>query len=125
MPICTKREIAQLERQYSVQLPAIYKAFLLGSYPDVEARLVGSDIDMRYLPEIRRWAQELLVENDVGHQLPSDSFVFLMHQGYQFMYFPCDGTDNPPVFYYLEGDEKPRLIFERFSEWIASFSRGS
>jgi hypothetical protein len=42
-----------------------------------------------------------------------------MHQGYQFLFFKCDGSDDPPVYYYLEGDSSPTKKFDRFTEWIA------
>jgi len=119
MSLCSQSDIARLEEQYGVCLPEIYKSFLLGSHPNVEKALVGTDMDMRYLPELRDWAQDMLEESGSSFRLASTDFVFLMHQGYQFMYFPCDDSDDPPVFYYMEGQPAPQKKFERFSAWLA------
>jgi hypothetical protein len=43
-----------------------------------------------------------------------------MHRGYQFFYFDADGkNDDPPVFYYLEGEPAVVRRFERFSELVS------
>jgi hypothetical protein len=65
----------------------------------------------------------LLLEN---HQppLPNKAFVFFMHQGYQFMYFIADSSsDDPPVFYYLEGEPTTVQHYERLSDLMAVVAR--
>ncbi len=43
-----------------------------------------------------------------------------MHQGYVFLYFLADdGTDDPAVFYYMEGEPGVVQKFERFSDLVA------
>jgi hypothetical protein len=43
-----------------------------------------------------------------------------MHQGYQFFYFIADGSsDDPPVYYYLEGEPEVVRRFERLSDLLA------
>ena len=119
MAICTKADITELERQYGVRLPSAYRAFLLGSHPNVNAHLIGADIDMHYLPKLKNWAKELISENNVSFTFSENHFVFLMHQGYYFMFFACDGSNNPPVFSYFEGQPAPALEFDSFSDWIS------
>ena len=41
-----------------------------------------------------------------------------MHQGYEFLYFPIDQGDDPPVFYYLEGENLPTKKWESFSAFL-------
>lgn len=119
MPIATGEDITKLEDQYSVRLPKTYKKFLRGSHPNVERLLVGTDIDMESLVNMREWAEDLLKQDGEVFALEPNHFVFTMHQGYQFHYFPCDGTNDPPVFHYLEGDPEPTKDANSFSEWLA------
>jgi hypothetical protein len=68
------------------------------------------------MPDLHRAADTLLRE-DGQPLLPKNAFVFLMHQGYHFMYFIADGqSDDPPVYYYLEGELRMVRKFDRFSD---------
>ncbi|MBN1181926.1 MAG: SMI1/KNR4 family protein [Bacteroidales bacterium] len=117
--ICTDNQIRSLENQYNVKLPKTYIEFLKGKYPEIDPLLVGSDFEYRYLKELKKWANELLKENGNPFELKENDYVFLMHQGYQFMYFSCgDQLDDPPVYYYREGELEKERKFERFTEWI-------
>lgn len=114
----TDGEIGELERSAGA-LPASYKAYLLVAGRQPPSAWVGSDCALRHLPGLRKGAEELLRENGQP-PLPASAFVFLMHQGYQFFYFETDGrNDDPPVFYYLEGQPKVVRRFEHFSELVS------
>jgi hypothetical protein len=99
-------------------LPAAYRAYLLIAGRRSPSAWVGTDCTIDWLYQLHDAAEELLRE--WGQPLLSaDAFVFLMHQGYQFMYFVADGrSDDPPVHYFMEGE--PRVIqkFERFSALV-------
>jgi hypothetical protein len=115
---CLPAEVAALEGELGVKLPAAYRAYLLhmGRSPDV---FVGTDWALRYLRRLQSGARTLLTENGEPFELPPKAFVFLMHQGYQFMYFIADGlNDDPAVYYYLEGHSGPERRAEHFSEWL-------
>lgn len=115
----TVDEVAELERSAGL-LPASYKAYLLVAGREPPSAWVGSDCTLRHLPGLREGAEELLRENGQP-ALPARAFVFLMHQGYQFFYFDADGeNDDPPVFYYFEGERAVVRRFERFSELVAT-----
>ena len=117
--ICTEEQISQLEEQYGVHLPLEYRRFLKGEHAGVYSKLFGSDFDMKYLPELRQWAKEILEECGKPFELQPNNFVFLMHQGYFFSYFSCTNhNDNPPVYCYLEGKPGPELEAEKFTDWI-------
>jgi len=117
--ICTGSQIEDLEVKYNVKLPKEYIEFLKGKYPEIQPLLVGSDYDYRYLTELKKWANEILKENGNPFKLEKNDFVFLMHQGYQFMFFTCsDDLDDPPVYYYLEGEPDRELKFECFTDWV-------
>jgi hypothetical protein len=120
---CSPDDVAAAERHLGVPLPAAYWAYLLvaGHYPP--PALVGSDCDIGFLYKMREWSGILLRESGNPFALPSNAVVFLMHQGYQFMYFLADGvTNDPAVFYYREFRPAPVLHAERLSEWIASIA---
>jgi hypothetical protein len=113
-------EVAALELQLGKRFPAAYKAFLLILGRDGGSDFMGSDCTIRSLPELRGWAEELLRECGSRETLPENAVVFLMHQGYFFAYFLVDeGTDDPPVFAYQEGDNAPVMKAETFSAWLA------
>jgi hypothetical protein len=50
--------------------------------------------------------------------LPEDAFVFLMHQGYQFLFISLDQGDDPPVFLVTERDPYPKRMSDHFSSYI-------
>jgi hypothetical protein len=116
---CAMAELAQLEHDFGVRLPAAYRAYLLlmGRQPDYF--FDGTDCAYRHLSRLRSAAMNLLSAHDSSFTLPTNAFVFSMHQGYQFMYFLCeDGSNDPAVYHYLENDPAPKRVSERFSEWM-------
>jgi hypothetical protein len=116
---CSAAEVAEVARGSGVVFPAAYTAYLLTSGRRPPSSWVGSDCTIDCLPKLGGWAEKLLAENGLP-ALPSQAFVFLLHQGYQFFYFVADGTtDDPPVFYYLEGEPTVVWKFERFSDLVA------
>jgi hypothetical protein len=107
-----------LEKSRGLSLPAAYKAYLLMAGSEPPWFWVGSDCTIGEISGLHDGANRLLAKRGQA-PLPPQAFVFVMHQGYQFMYFVADGhNDDPPVHYFLEG--KPTVIqtFERFSDLI-------
>ena len=92
---------------------------------------MGSDFSPPELFQLQIWGKELLEENDFPFRLGEKDFVFYMHQGYQFCFFNVDegdgdldeGDGDPPVYYYLEGNEKPSLGSNKFSDWLEGVKR--
>jgi len=117
---CSNDEIDNVEQRAGLRLPAAYRAYLRIAGRQPPAALVGSDCTIRHLPYLRDAANQLLEQGGQA-RLPQNAFVFLMHQGYQFMYFVADGqSDDPPVHYYLEGELRVVRNFERFSGFVAT-----
>jgi len=50
--------------------------------------------------------------------LPSDAFIFSMHQGYEFWYFRISEGDNPPVYGFHEGEADPQLLVAQFPTFM-------
>lgn len=120
---CSPSDIERLQSTMGVQLPAAYKAYLRIAGNEPPSAWIGSDCTVRHLPDLRAGSERLLRE--CGQPpLPVDAFVFLMHQGYQFFYFVADGSsDDPPVFYYFEGEPEVVRKFDHFSELVEIVAR--
>lgn len=113
---CSEGEVAALEQQLGVRLPAAYREFLLWMGHGAGAFLQGTDVFYDVLP-LTEAAQELLHEDGISAPLPSDAIVFYMAQGYQFMFMRATEGENPPIYFYNEGmSEAP------FPQLYASFT---
>jgi hypothetical protein len=115
----TNQEAKGLESQYGVKLPPAFVAYLKLMGHDTDWLFLGTDASLHHLKQLRKWADNLLVHNGKPFELYPQDFVFLMHQGYQFMWFRADGSsEDPPVFYYLEGNRTPEQKFDTFSAYL-------
>lgn len=95
-------ELSKIELEFNVSLPQVYKQFLQLMGKGAGVYMQGSSVFYDELFSLREWANELLVENDM-EPLPDSAFVFWMHQGYQMAYFNLNEGDDPPVYYFTEG----------------------
>jgi hypothetical protein len=112
-------EVAAVQEQLGLPFPAAYKAFLLILGGDGGPDFVGSDCTIYHLPRLRAGAEDLLRRCGSPFLLPERAIVYLMHQGYYFVYFLADGaSEDPSVFSYLEGDPAPVENAESFSAWL-------
>jgi len=99
---CSDDEINKLEAHYDILLPDCYKQFLKLMGNGSPNYMRGSDYTYNWLFEMKQGANEILLESNMK-ELPIDTFVFWMHQGYQFCYFHLDRhLNNPAVYYYNE-----------------------
>ena len=115
---CTSEEIDRLEKLAGIRLPKAYREFLLAIGRRAGKLFQGTDILFPALDGVRDAAIHLLHENGETFRLPSDAFVFSMHQGYEFDYFIASQGDDPPVYQYVEGSGSPALIWPSFSEFL-------
>ena len=63
----------------------------------------GSSVFFDEIFSLKQWAEDLIRDNDIK-SLPEYAFVFWMHQGYQLAYFKIDEGDDPPVYFFSEGN---------------------
>jgi hypothetical protein len=80
---CSASEVERLQNASALPLPAAYKAYLLIAGQAPPSVWFGSDCAVCHLPSLRAAAERLLRESG-RPPLPTEAFVFLMHQGYQF-----------------------------------------
>lgn len=111
-------EVAVLEKKLRQSLPAQYREFLLGVGRGAGEFLHGTVIFASALAELRNEAIGLLNENGENVQLSEDTFVFSMHQGYEFTYFNFSEGDDPPVYQYVEGNGPPVRTWASFSDFL-------
>ncbi|HYX28635.1 MAG TPA: SMI1/KNR4 family protein [Pyrinomonadaceae bacterium] len=103
---CSEAEIVELEATFNLSLPETYRQWLKTMGRGAGHFLAGSDAFYPTVIENRKYAEELLAETGQPFVLEPDAFVFLIHQGYQFLYFLThEGHPDPPVIYHLEGAE--------------------
>ncbi len=114
----SKSEIDQLELYAMSPLPEIYKEFLTTMGRRAGAFFQGTDIFFESIINNRVAAVELLEEDRSDFKLSQNDFIFASHQGYQFMYFHLNENDDPPIFYYDEGEKYPYQKWDKFSDFI-------
>ena len=119
---CTLEEIIQLELDLKIELPIAYREFLRIMGKGAGKFLRGSDCFYSDLKDLQTGAVELLDENQFPQTLPKDAFVFLMHQGYQFSFFRLSEGENPPIYFYCEGETKESFVktHRQFTDFLAT-----
>lgn len=115
---CSTSEIEKLEAASQVVLPGAYKEFLCAIGKSAGEFLIGEDVFYSDILNLRGYADELLAESQAGFVLPKSAFVFLMHQGYQFLFFDTASGEDPAVFHYMEKEAQPKEVFTNFSKWL-------
>lgn len=115
---CTPDEVAEIEKLYSVTLPEAYKQFLLKMGHGAGSFMEGTDLFYPYLPKLREYAENLLDRWDNPFALSKTDFVFLDHQGNQFMYFDTAAGNDPPIYHYKEAQYKSEQVSPSFSDWL-------
>ena len=112
-------EIAQIQNELGLILPAQYKEFLSAIGRGAGQYFRGTDMFGSVIRELNQMAVDHLVENKEPFSLPRTLFVFSMHQGYQFDYFDtAEGIDDAPVYQYVEGRGAPLLTWKSLSEFL-------
>lgn len=121
---CTEEEVLQIEKKYDIKLALVYRHFLLRMGKSAGAFLQGSDFLFDKICHLRQDAEDILNDSDTNFKLSKHDFVFLVHQGYQFLFFNnLESNNDPSVFYYLEDEPVPKKVYEHFSEWLCATVR--
>jgi hypothetical protein len=107
---CASQEIAELESQYGVRLPATYRWYL-EAMGHKSGRLFKYDHWAVYFSDVltmtarhRQMAIELPEEPIVV--LPDNALIIAGRLGEQFHFIRCDNPDDSPVWYFNEWDNR-------------------
>ena len=116
---CTQQEVKDIEKAIGHQLPVSYQNFLILMGKNAGQFLRGSDCFYPDILDLNTGAKEILSENDFPETLPDDAFVFFIHQGYQFSFFRLGEGNDPPIYYFTEGESN--LSFMKSHEKFTNF----
>lgn len=115
----TALEVAQIERELSLELPRNFREFLLAMGRSRGDLLCGSDFGADAgFAKLRKEAEELIRATPGAASLPDDAIVFLFHQGYAFAFVRATGADDSPVYEYAEGEMDARQIAPSFASFL-------
>ena len=119
------REVEEFERLAGKPLPLAYRQFLEAVGHGAGTFLQGTSVFYGQVTALTDaqgrtdTARDLLAKNGFEGQLPDDAFVFYLHQEYEFGYFRIGEGDNPPVYQYWEGsDRPPQLAWPSFTDYL-------
>lgn len=117
---CSEDDIVEIEKHFNnIELPLVYKDFLLAMGNGAGEFMKGSSVFLDELYDLRDGAIEIMRDNNLG-LLPDNAFVFWLHQGYQMAYFIIGGPSALPVYYFGEGSgmKEVKLAFDRFIDFL-------
>lgn len=116
---CSDAELDQLSQKLGAPLPEAYRQFLQVMGKSAGRFMQGSDFLYPVIADLQTRARKLLADDGVAPFLTSSDIVFLMHQGYEFLFMRPASAKDPSVWAFGEGDEKPAQVYEHFSAWLA------
>ena len=119
---CTEAEIVALETAQGKRFPLAYREFLLWMGQGTTEFWRGSRAFLPRLSTLTQQAKSILRANRFPKALPKNSFVFWMHQGYQFLFFDVTEDEDPPIHYYNEAEHERDFhyrFYPSFSEFLA------
>ena len=122
---CSEQEIQEVCEDARQVLPHGYIYFLerIGNGAGMFFR--GTDLFYPSMLGTTEIGREIVREDENGLELASNAFVFSMHQGYSFMFFYADESDDPAVWYYLEQSGQFKKKNERFTRYIRDCADGT
>jgi len=123
MKSCSESEIAKIvHMSVEKSLPESYIKFMKYAGNGIDF-LRGSSYESKELMNLKEWAIDLLEENNSSEKIDDNLFVFFMHQGYQFYFFNIDEGDDPPVYFYSEGENNECFVkkHESFSRFLIEY----
>lgn len=103
--------IAYLQERFNCQFPAVYQQFLSLMGNGAGNYMKGSSVFSDEIVSLKTGTIELIKEHAL-QPLPANAFVFWMHQGYQAAYFLLNGSDDPPVYYFSEGNDLKAFVLK-------------
>ena len=129
---CTHEEVNILESMLPqpYRLPAAYKEFLLYGGKEMADLFNLADISYqiaKFWLEHREEIFDIIYGEDSDAQLPPDMFVIEEHLGGSVGYFRLTEGEDPPVYYWYEGDQGGLEVAQKdhdsFSDYLINLIR--
>lgn len=120
---CSKVDVQKLESYFNVCLPDVYKIFLFSMGHDAGKFMRGTSAFYKELFILREDLKDMLDEQGIA--LPDETFVFWSHQGYQFAFFYTNNGDNPPIYFYREGEAAIKKVANGLTDFLTGELRMS
>lgn len=113
----------QMQRLFALSpqnmLPEAYVEFMRAIGNGAKGYMPGESCFMNEIDFLREGAIELLEEDESKEMITKDDFVFWMSQGCSFCFFKLSEGDNPPVYFYNEGQtERFIKIADSLTEYL-------
>jgi hypothetical protein len=115
----SESDVAGTEARLGGRLPLVFRAYLLEMGKSPGDLFRGSDLaGVADFERFRAAALALLSDTDPALSLPPNAVVFLLHQGYTFVYLQATGGFDGPPFCWTETEREPRQVAPTFAEMI-------
>ncbi|HZF11591.1 MAG TPA: SMI1/KNR4 family protein [Thermoanaerobaculia bacterium] len=115
----TETEVAAAEARLDVRFPGVFREYLREMAKSPGDLFRGSDLaGVHELEQFRAEALELLAETDPALTLPPRAVVFLLHQGYTFVYLLAAGGFDGPLMQWTETEREPRQVAAGFADMV-------
>ena len=113
------RDVNMLKK-LNTKFPRVFVAYLRRMGRERAGLFIGSDAEPYYMHEYKQQAIEALRAGGVKQFLGRHSVVFLLHQGYSFLYFEGGNPSqfDSPIYQYIEGEPEPKRIAAGFAELL-------
>lgn len=114
---CTEEEVNELELFFGLHLPSAYKAFLKAMGRGAGRLMRDADVFSEVLKKLTREASEILLDEEMS-PLPDRAFVFGIRNSEQFLFFICDGDEDPVIFRFMEGNNSFEKKYSSFWDFL-------
>ncbi len=129
---CSEAEVQSYETQLGLKLPLAYKEFLLWGGHGIGVGwnhiMRGSEFyfDAFYYDDRRPYYRDLMKHDDLDYSvLDEQTIIIFSHHDYQCAYIRADEGENPPVYFYLEGESEIVKESDSYSEYLEGVIRSS
>jgi hypothetical protein len=115
-----EEQVSLLEFELGVEFPTLFRTFLRELGSSCELVFTGSDCSPKDYPSFLEAAADLIAQSGLELFLTETSVVFLVHQGYTFLYFESAAGYDTAILQYTEGDSAPKETSSSFAELVDS-----
>ena len=115
-----EEQVSLLESELGVEFPLLFRTFLREIGSSTGLVFSGSDCNPKDYVRFLESATDLILQSGVDLFMTDQSVVFLVHQGYTFLYFDSQTSYDTAILQYTEGESAPQQISSSFEELVDS-----